>query len=49
VTDLGIFEIKDNAFHLIERAPGVSEEEIRTKTAGNLVVPEGGAPEMQLD
>ena len=49
VTDLGIFEIKDNAFNLIERAPGVSEEEIRTKTAGNLVVLEGGAPEMQLD
>ena len=49
VTDLGIFEIKDNAFHLIERAPGVSEDEIRAKTAGNLVVPAGGAPEMTLD
>jgi 3-oxoacid CoA-transferase B subunit len=49
VTDLGIFEIKDNAFHLIERAPGVSEDEIRAKTAGNLVVPAGGAPEMILD
>jgi 3-oxoacid CoA-transferase subunit B len=49
VTDLGIFEIKDNAFHLIERAPGVSEDEIRAKTAGNLVVPADGAPEMILD
>jgi 3-oxoacid CoA-transferase B subunit len=49
VTDLGIFDIKDNAFHLLERAPGVSEEEIRAKTAGKLVVPEGGAPEMVLD
>ena len=48
VTDLGIFEIKDNAFYLIERAPGVSEEEIRSKTAGKLVVPAGGAPEMVL-
>jgi 3-oxoacid CoA-transferase B subunit len=48
VTDLGIFEIKDNAFYLIERAPGVSEEEIRSKTAGTLVVPAGGAPEMAL-
>jgi 3-oxoacid CoA-transferase B subunit len=48
VTDLGIFEIKDNAFYLIERAPGVSEEEIRSKTAGKLVVPAGGTPEMVL-
>jgi 3-oxoacid CoA-transferase subunit B len=48
VTDLGIFEIKDNAFYLLERAPGVSEEEIKSKTAGNLVVPDGGAPEMVL-
>lgn len=46
VTDLGFFEIKDGAFHLIERAPGVTEEEIRSKTAGKLVVPDGGAPEM---
>ena len=48
VTDLGIFEIKDNAFYLLERAPGVSEEEIKSKTAGKLVVPDGGAPEMVL-
>jgi 3-oxoacid CoA-transferase B subunit len=48
VTDLGIFEIKDNAFYLIERAPGVSEEEIRSKTAGKLVVAAGGTPEMVL-
>jgi 3-oxoacid CoA-transferase subunit B len=48
VTDLGIFEIKDNAFYLLERAPGVSEDEIKSKTAGNLVVPVGGAPEMVL-
>ena len=49
VTNLGIFDIKDDAFHLIERAPGVSEEEIRSKTAGKLVVPAGGAPEMKLE
>jgi 3-oxoacid CoA-transferase B subunit len=48
VTDLGIFEIKDNAFYLLERAPGVSEDEIKSKTAGKLVVPAGGAPEMVL-
>jgi 3-oxoacid CoA-transferase subunit B len=48
VTDLGVFDIKDGAFHLIERAPGVSVEEIKEKTAGKLVA-EGDIPEMQLD
>ena len=47
VTDLGYFQIKDNAFHLVERAPGVSVDEIREKTAGNLIA-EGDIPEMQL-
>lgn len=45
VTDLAILEVKDGAFHLLERAPGVSVEEIKEKTAGKLVV-EGGIPEM---
>jgi len=45
VTDLGFFEIKGGAFHLIERAPGVSVEEIREKTAGKLVA-DGDIPEM---
>jgi 3-oxoacid CoA-transferase subunit B len=40
VTDLGYFEIKDGSFHCIERAPGVSVEEIKSKTAGNLVIAE---------
>ena len=44
-TDLGFFEIKDGAFHLIERAPGVTVEEIRAKTAGKLVASDD-APEM---
>jgi 3-oxoacid CoA-transferase subunit B len=47
VTDLAVLEIKDGAFHLVERAPGVSVEEIIEKTAGKLVVPEH-VPEMQL-
>lgn len=47
VTDLAVLEIKDNAFHLIERAPGVSVEEIKEKTAGTLVVPDH-VPEMKL-
>jgi 3-oxoacid CoA-transferase subunit B len=47
ITDLAVLEVKDGAFHLLERAPGVSTEEIVSKTAGKLVV---GAhvPEMQV-
>jgi 3-oxoacid CoA-transferase subunit B len=37
-TDLGFFEIKDGAFHLLEYAPGVTIDEIKAKTAGKLVV-----------
>jgi 3-oxoacid CoA-transferase subunit B len=40
-------EIKDGAFHLIERAPGVSVEEIISKTEGKLIVPEQ-VPEMKI-
>ncbi len=47
VTELGFFEIKDGAFYLIERAPGVTVEEIQSKTEGKLVV-EGEIPEMKL-
>jgi len=47
MTDLAFLEIKDGAFHLLERAPGVSVEEIQAKTAGKLVVPEF-VPEMQF-
>ncbi|MEN9941540.1 MAG: hypothetical protein RL286_1038 [Bacteroidota bacterium] len=47
VTELAVLEIKDGKFHLIERAPGVSVEEIIAKTEGDLVVPEV-VPEMQL-
>jgi 3-oxoacid CoA-transferase subunit B len=47
VTELAVLEIKDNKFHLIERAPGVSVEEIVAKTEGDLVVPDH-VPEMQL-
>lgn len=37
-TDLGFYEIKDGAFHLIEIAPGVSVDEVKSKTIGNLVI-----------
>ena len=45
VTELAVLEIKDGKFHLIERAPGVSVEEIKSKTEGDLVVPDF-VPEM---
>ncbi|WP_286232631.1 CoA transferase subunit B [Thalassotalea sediminis] len=45
LTDLAFIEIKDNKFHLIERAPGVSVEEIKSLTAGELIIPEH-VPEM---
>ncbi len=47
VTDLGMFEITEGGFKLIERAPGVSVEEIQSKTEGRLIV-EGDIPEMQF-
>ena len=47
VTELAVLEIKDNKFYLLERAPGVSVEEIISKTEGDLVVPDF-VPEMQL-
>ena len=47
VTELAVMEIKDGAFHLIERAPGVSVEEIISKTEGKLIVPDQ-VPEMKI-
>ncbi|MEI6311602.1 MAG: CoA transferase subunit B [Bacteroidota bacterium] len=38
ITDLGYFEIKEGAFHLLETAPGVSIDEVKSKTAGKLIV-----------
>jgi 3-oxoacid CoA-transferase subunit B len=47
VTELGVFEITERGFELRERAPGVSIDEIRSKTEGRLVI-EGEIPEIQL-
>lgn len=47
VTNLAVLEVTGKAFKLLERAPGVSIEEIREKTAGKLIV-EGEVPEMVL-
>ncbi|AXV66684.1 MULTISPECIES: 3-oxoacid CoA-transferase subunit B [Pseudoalteromonas] len=48
ITDLALLEIKDGAFHLLERAPGVSVDEIIAKTQGKLIV-SGEIPEMAFD
>jgi 3-oxoacid CoA-transferase subunit B len=48
VTDLAVLDIRDGAFHLLERAPGISVEEIQQKTNGVLVV-NGEIPEMKFD
>jgi 3-oxoacid CoA-transferase subunit B len=47
ITDLAVLEVKDGAFHLVERAPGVTVDQIRTKTAGKLMVSEK-VPEMMF-
>lgn len=47
VSDLGVFDVTPEGFKLLERAPGVTVEEIQTKTEGRLVV-EGEIPEMSF-
>jgi len=47
VTNLALLEVKNGKFHLIERAPGVSVEEIQKATAGDLVIPDN-VPEMNI-
>lgn len=48
VSDLGVLDVTERGFRLLERAPGVSVDEIQAKTAGKLVV-EGDIPEMRFD
>ena len=47
LTDLAFIEIKEGKFHLVERAPGVSVDEIIQLTEGELIVP-NNVPEMQF-
>ncbi|MCX6323399.1 MAG: CoA transferase subunit B [Sphingobacteriales bacterium] len=47
VTDLALLEVTPDGFLLLERAPGVTVEEIKTKTAGRLLI-KGDIPEMQF-
>ncbi len=47
VSDLGVFDVTPEGFKLLERAPGVSTEEIKAKTEGRLVI-EGVVKEMTI-
>lgn len=47
VTDLAVIQVTTQGFKLLERAPGVSVDEIVKATEGNLII-EGEIPEMQL-
>ena len=47
VTELAVLDVTVNGFKLLERAPGITVEEIKSKTAGKLIV-EGNVPEMKL-
>jgi 3-oxoacid CoA-transferase subunit B len=48
VTELAVLDVTENGFLLLERAPGVSVEEIQQKTAGKLIIP-AEVPEMVID
>lgn len=47
VTNLAVLEVTDKGFKLLERAPGISVEDIIKATEGTLIV-EGDIPEMSL-
>ena len=47
VTELAVLEVVEGGFKLLERAPGVSVEEIQSKTEGSLII-EGDIPEMNV-
>ena len=47
VTNLAVLEVTQNGFKLLERASGVSVEEIKTVTEADLII-EGEIPEMKL-
>ena len=48
VTELAVLEITPKGFKLLERAPGVSVEDIIKATEANLII-EGDIPEMKID
>ena len=48
VTELAVLDITPQGFKLLERAPGISVEQIKNATEGRLVI-EGDIPEMNLN
>lgn len=48
VTELAVLEIVPEGFKLLERAPGVTVEDIKNATEGNLII-EGEIPEMVIE
>ncbi len=48
VTELAVLEIVPEGFKLLERAPGVTVDDIKKATEGNLII-EGEIPEMVID
>ena len=48
VTNLAVLEVSENGFKLLERAPGVTIDEIKNATDANLII-ERSVPEMQLN
>ena len=47
VTDLAVMDVTESGFKLLERAPGISVDEIKSKTEGKLVV-DDEIPEMKF-
>lgn len=47
VTELAVLEVTDNGFKLLERAPGISVEDIIKATEAELII-DGEIPEMQF-
>ena len=47
VTNLAVLDVTDKGFKLLERAPGVSVDDIKAATEGRLIV-EGNIPEMAI-
>ena len=47
ITNLAVLEVKNTAFKLLEKAPGVSIEDVKSATEANLII-EGEIPEMKV-
>jgi 3-oxoacid CoA-transferase B subunit len=48
VTELAVLDVTSQGFKLLERAPGISVEQIKNATEGKLII-EGDIPEMQIE